>query len=70
MRLTKAQERVLNAANKHPLGRVVGGSDRTRQILAELKLIVIDGLNYGPTFLITEAGTREAARRAENGAKP
>ncbi len=62
--LTAAQRRLLTAAAAHAVGRVVGGDPRTREKLLGLKLIELDGYNYGPLFKITEAGRAAVAPEA------
>lgn len=57
MKLTPSQRRLLIAADRHMFGRVVGGSDRTYELLAGDGLIEPDGYLHGRTlFKITDRG--------------
>lgn len=58
-RLTSTQRRLLEAASRHVIGRVVGGDTRTRELLVGHGFIECDGVFHGGLlYKITDAGRR------------
>jgi len=56
-KLTPAQRRILEAASRHMFGRIVGGDERTREVLRARGLIEPDGfLGLRPLFKVTGVG--------------
>lgn len=62
-KLTPAQRRILEAAARHMFGRVVGGDQRTRELLVGHGFIESDGFLHGPLYKITDAGRQAITPR-------
>jgi hypothetical protein len=59
--LSPPRFKLLNAADKDKLGRLIGGDPRPRQALIDAGYVEVYGYNYGPLLRITEAGRAAVA---------